>query len=84
MRDHLRLRCGSTIGLISLGDIPGAMFSVDIRDQKCAHFTKSQDVFIPPSIRERYELSSELCLAVLMPRTPVTPGGVRTSLPRMF
>jgi hypothetical protein len=44
MRDHLRLRCGSTIGLISLGDVPGAMFSVDIRDQKCAHFTKSQDV----------------------------------------
>jgi hypothetical protein len=43
MRDHLRLRCGSTIGLISLGDIPGAMFSIDIvviRDQKCAHFTQ--------------------------------------------
>ena len=30
MRDHLRLRCGSTIGLISLGDIPGATFSADI------------------------------------------------------
>jgi len=28
MRDHLRLRCGSTIGLMSL--IPGAMFSDDI------------------------------------------------------
>jgi hypothetical protein len=30
MRDHLRLRCGSTIGLISLGDVPGAMFSIDM------------------------------------------------------
>ena len=27
MRDHLRLRCGSIIGLISLGDALGAMFS---------------------------------------------------------